>query len=98
MDDALHGEPLLGIAGLLFIVGIVFGLGLLGAALWRSRYAPAWAGIALMIGGATHPFIPNHIGQGIGLFVAAAGFAGASIALLRMRNDEFDMPAASPRH
>ena len=94
LDDALHTEPVLGIASLLFIVGIVFGLGFLGAALWRSRYAPAWAGIAIMVGGITHPFIPNHIGQGVGLVVAAAGFAGASFALLRMRNDEFDLPPA----
>jgi len=94
LDDALHHEPLLGIASMMFIVGIVFGLGLLGAALWRSGNAPAWMGIALLIGGATHPFIPNHIGQGIGLLVAAAGFAGASVALLRMSNDEFDLPAA----
>jgi hypothetical protein len=95
LDDALHHEPLLGIASLLFIVGIVFGLGLLGGALKRSRSVPAWVGLAVMIGGATHPFIPNHIGQGIGLFVAAAGFAGVSFALLRMTNDEFDLPAAA---
>jgi hypothetical protein len=94
LDKALHHEPLLGVASLLFIVGIVFGLGLLGAALWRSRYVPAWVGIAVMVGGATHPFIPHHVGQGIGLLVAAAGFAGVSVALLRMTNDEFDLPAA----
>jgi hypothetical protein len=93
VDDALHHEPLLGIASLLFIVGVVFGLGLLGGALKRSRAVPAWVGIAVMLGGVTHPFIPNHIGQGIGLFVAAAGFAGVSVALLRMTNDEFDLPA-----
>jgi hypothetical protein len=92
LDDALHHEPLLGIAALLFIVGIVFGLGLLGGALKRSRAVPAWVGLAVMIGGATHPFIPNHIGQGIGLFVAAAGCMGVSVALLRMTNDEFDLP------
>ena len=95
LDDALHHEPLLGIAALLFIVGIVFGLGLLGGALKRSRAVPAWVGLAVMIGGATHPFIPNHIGQGIGLFVAAAGFAGVSLALLRMTNEQFDLPAAA---
>lgn len=93
LDDALHHEPLLGIASLLFIVGIVFGLGLLGGALKRSRAVPAWVGLAVMIGGATHPFIPNHIGQGIGLFVAAAGCIGVSVALLRMTNDDFDLPA-----
>jgi hypothetical protein len=96
MDDALHHEPLLGIASLLFIVGVVFGWGLLGGALKRSRAVPAWVGLAVMIGGVTHPFIPNHIGQGIGLFIAAAGFIGVSVALLRMSNDEFDLPA-TPR-
>ena len=96
LDDALHHEPLLGIASLLFIVGIVLGLGLLGGALKRSRAVPAWVGLAVMIGGATHPFIPNHIGQGMGLFVAAAGFAGVSVALLRMSNDEFDLPVVAP--
>jgi hypothetical protein len=96
LDQALHNEPLLGIASLLFIVGIVFGLSLLGAALWRSRVAPAWMGIALIIGGATHPFIPNHVAQGIGLVVAAIGFAGASVALLRMRNDDFDVRPVRP--
>jgi DNA-directed RNA polymerase specialized sigma24 family protein len=35
------------------------------------------------------------VGQGIGLLVAAAGFAGVSVALLRMSNDEFDLPAAA---
>ena len=95
LDDALHHEPLLGVASLLFIVGVVFGLGLLGGALKRSRSVPAWVGLAVMIGGATHPFIPTPIGQGIGLFVAAAGFAGVGVALLRMTNDEFDLPATS---
>ena len=94
VDDALVNEPLLMVASLLFIVGIVFGLLLLGLALWRSRVAPAWMGVALVVGGFTHPFIPGHVAQGIGLVVAAAGFAGASVALLRMRNDEFDLPAA----
>jgi hypothetical protein len=92
LDKALRSEPLLGIASLLFIVGVVFGLGLLGGALKRSKAVPAWVGLAVMIGGATHPFIPHHIGQGIGLLVAAAGFAGVSVALLRMTNDEFDLP------
>jgi ABC-type uncharacterized transport system permease subunit len=65
---------------------------LLGLALWRSRVAPRWMAIALIVGGVTHPFLPNHVIVGIGLLIAAAGFAGATVALLRMRNDEFDLP------
>lgn len=91
-QDAMEGEPLLGIASLLFILGIVIGLGLLGGALRRSRAVPAWSAFAVMIGGATHPFIPTSVGQGIGLLVAATGFAVVSLALLRMTDDEFDLP------
>jgi hypothetical protein len=94
--DAMTSEPLLGVASLMFIVGVVFGLGLLGFALKRSRAVPAWAAFAIMVGGVTHPFIPVSNGQGIGLLVAAAGFTGVSGALLRMSNDEFDLPS-TPR-
>ena len=90
--DGEHPVVLLG--GLLFILGITVGLLLLGIALWRSRVAPAWAGAALAVGGFTHPFLPGHVAAGIGLLVAAVGFAGASVALLRMRDDAFDLPPA----
>lgn len=89
---AMEDHPITQLSGLLFIAGITFGLLLLGIALWRSRVVPAWMGIALAIGGLTHPFLPGHIAQGIGLLVAAVGFTGATYALLKMHNDEFDLP------
>ena len=92
LDEAWWALPVTGVAALLFISGIVVGLPLLGIALWRSRVAPRWMAIALIIGGATHPFLPNHVVAGIGLLVAGLGFAGATRALLRMTNDEFDLP------
>jgi hypothetical protein len=95
LEDAMTSEPLLGIASLLFILGVVVGLGLIGGALRRSRAVPAWAAFAVLLGGATHPFIPTSAGQGIGLLVGAAGFSGVSAALLRMTNDEFDLPPLS---
>ncbi|MGI5158195.1 hypothetical protein [Microbispora sp. CA-102843] len=96
IQSALEDDPVQLVAGLLFIVGIVIGLLLLGLALWRSGAAPAWMGIVLAAGGFTHPFMPGHVASGIGLLVAAVGFAGASVALLRMRDDEFDLPPARP--
>ena len=92
LDAAWWVLPPVGVAALLFISGIVVGLPLLGLALWRSRVAPRWMAIALIVGGVTHPFLPNHVIAGIGLLVASIGFAGATVALLRMRNDEFDLP------
>jgi hypothetical protein len=92
LDDAWWALPVTGAAALLFISGIVVGLPLLGIALWRSRVAPRWMAIAVIIGGATHPFLPNHVVAGIGLLVAGIGFAGATRALLRMTNNEFDLP------
>jgi hypothetical protein len=93
LSTAIEKHPIIQLSGLVFIVGITIGLLLLGMALWRSRTAPAWMGIALALGGFTHPFLPGHLAQGIGLLVAAVGFSGATYALLRMRNDDFDLPA-----
>jgi hypothetical protein len=52
-------------------------------------------GIALALGGFTHPFLPGHLAAGIGLLVASIGFAGVSVALLRSSNDSFDLPPLS---
>ena len=92
LDAAWWMLPPVGVAALLFISGIVVGLPLLGIALWRSRVAPRWMAIALIVGGVTHPFLPNHVIAGIGLLIASIGFAGATVALLRTPNDEFDLP------
>jgi len=92
MSTALEDYPIVAVGGLLFIVGISIGLLLLGIALWRSHVAPGWMGFALAAGGFTHPFMPGHVAAGIGLVVTAVGFAGATVALLRMRNDDFDLP------
>jgi hypothetical protein len=92
LADAMEKQATIQIGSLLFILAITFGLLLLGIALWRSRVAPAWMGIALAVGGFTHPFMPTHTIAGAGLIVAAVGFAGASVALLRTTNDDFDLP------
>lgn len=94
LDKALWAQPVNQVASILFLAGIVIGLPLLGIALWRSRIAPAWMAACLIAGGFTHPFIPSHIAQGIGLWLAAIGFIAATRALLRMSNDEFDLPPA----
>jgi len=94
LSDGIENDVFMQLSGLLFLVGIVFGLGLLGIALWRSKAAPAWAGIAILVGAGTHPFVPGHIGQGIGLLVACVGYAGAAMALQKLPNDAFDLAPA----
>ena len=97
--DALEANPTAGLGGLLFILGLNFGSVVLGIALWRSRAIPAWACIAVAVGGFTHPFLQfNHIVVAVGLCVLAAGYAAISIALLRMRDDDFDLPPLNAGH
>jgi len=93
LDEALQASPTAAVASLIFIVGLTIGLLVLGIALWRSRAVAAWMGIALALGGLTHPFMPGNAAIATGLVITAIGFAGASVALLRQRNDEFDLPA-----
>jgi hypothetical protein len=92
-DEALWAQPIVGVAIILFLSGLVIGLPMLGVALWRSKVAPAWMAWCLILGTVTHPFIPGHTAQGIGLLVGAVGFLGVSRALLRMPNTDFDLPA-----
>jgi hypothetical protein len=92
LDDAMWAQPIAGAAILMFLIGITIGLPILGVAMWRSRLAPAWLAACLIAGTATHIFLPTSLLKGLGLLVGAVGFAGVTRALLRTRNDEFDLP------
>ena len=94
--EAMQNDLLTMVGSLCFILGVTVGLLLLGIALWRSRTAPVWAGPALALGGFTHPFMPGHVAAGVGLLVAAAGYAGAGWVLLGTTDDEFDLPPVRP--
>ena len=94
LDDALWAQPTSGVGIILFLAAITIGLPLLGIAMWRAKAAPRWMAACLIAGTATHMFTPGHVAQGIGLLVGAVGFLGVSRALLRTRNDDFDLPPA----
>ena len=94
LDNAMWGIPPVGLASLLFILGITIGIPLTGIALARSQVVSKGFGFALIFGGFTHPFMPTHTLAGIGLIIAAIGFAGASLGLLRLSNDDL---ATEPR-
>ncbi|MEU3346036.1 hypothetical protein ABZ723_13740 [Streptomyces sp. NPDC006700] len=40
--------------------------------------------------------MPGHVASGVGLLVAAVGFAGVGRALLRMSDDDFDRAPGRP--
>lgn len=97
--EAVWNQPAVLVALLLFLVGMVIGGILLGIALWRSRAVPRWTAVALMVSSPLHLVFDGGINAITALtwVLTAVGFAGASVALLRMSNDEFDLPpVASP--
>jgi hypothetical protein len=92
-----HPIEALGVIG--FLLGHVVGQILLGIAVWRTRIAPWWLGLALIISG------PLQMIDGgsnsvpiacVGWLLNALGFAAATYALLRVPKDEFDL-APLPR-
>jgi len=85
LDKAWQAQAIAGIASLLFIVAVVFGLGMLGVALWRGKVIPVWAAVGFTVGAVTHPFLPGHVAQGIGLLVAAVSLTQVSRVLLSRR-------------
>lgn len=95
LEDVLWDRPVVGASILLFLLAITVGLPLLGAAMWRAAVAPMWMAWCVIVGGATHVFLPGHTLKGIGLLIGGIGFLGVSRALLRMRDDEFDLPPAA---
>ena len=93
LDDAVWTQPAVGISTLLFLVGQGVGLILLGIALWRARVVPAWLGIVLAVSGPAHLFMPGgNAGAAASWAMTAVGYAGASVALWRMRDADFDLP------
>ena len=93
LDDAIWTHPAVGISTLLFLVGQGIGLILLGIALWRARVVPAWVGIVLAVSGPAHLFMPGgNPGAAASWAMTAIGYAGASVALWRMRDADFDLP------
>lgn len=97
LDQAYAALPQVPVAGLFWLVALILGQALLGLALWRSHLVPALFPAALLLGGPTHPFLPGgHVAVGVGLLVAAVGYAGAGLALLRTADDEFDLAPLPP--
>jgi hypothetical protein len=87
------------VAALSFLIGITIGRILLGIMLWRSRIAPRWMAIALILA-APVEFVPitgSNLQPALSWTLTAIGYAAASLALLRSGNDDFDLPPLAAR-
>ncbi|MDG4823244.1 hypothetical protein O7635_15415 [Asanoa sp. WMMD1127] len=97
IDDAVWSFPSVGILALIFLIGQTVGFVLLGLALWRARVVPAWLAAVLALSGPAHLLAPGgNVGPAIAWAMTAIGYAGASVALVRTRDEDFDLPAAAP--
>jgi hypothetical protein len=90
-DDAAS-NVLLGV----FLVGHILGMLLLGAALWRSRSAPRWAAALVALAPLAHLLLHNagKAPDAIAYACMTLGLAGCAVSLLRLRDDEWDLPVA----
>ena len=91
MYTSIH--PVVGVAGVVFVVGHVLGTILLGTALIRSRVVPLWAGIAVVVAQPVHfvaaVVVSSHPLDLLGWGLNAVGFAAVSVAILRMPDDDW---------
>lgn len=95
--DGITSHPATGVLAGFFVIGHIVGTVLLGLALLRSRMAPSWMAYGLMVSQPLHltaVLLSNRYVDLVGWGLTAVGFLGASLALLRMRDDEFDLPPA----
>ena len=91
--DELFTSPVGNAAILPFFLTITLGRLLLGIVLWRTRIAPRWMAVAMLLASPVEFIVPfGNLGPTLAYGLTAIGFASASVALLRMRNDEFDLP------
>jgi hypothetical protein len=80
-------HPSTSAAGVVFVLGHVVGLLLLGIALWRGGAVPAWAGAVIAVSQPLHVVfavvVPNAALDGAAWGLTAIGFAAAARVWLR---------------
>jgi hypothetical protein len=95
--DAVNAHPTIGVGLVLFVIGHVAGMILLGAALWRI--IPVWASIALIVSQPLH-FIAYvalqiQVLDGLAWGLTVLGFTACALAVARTPDDDWDLAPAS---
>lgn len=86
---AVTGDAAFVIPEILFVVGHVLGMLLLGIALWRSRAVPRWA--AALVGLASVAQVPVHdsaVGSAATYGLLLIGMAACAVTLVRTRPEQ----------
>jgi hypothetical protein len=71
---------------------------ILAVALWRSRAVPQWAAVLIGLAPIGHLLVhgAGRLPNTIAYALMTAGMAGAALSLLRIANEEWDLPAVRP--
>jgi hypothetical protein len=94
--DAVNTHPTISAGLMLFVVGHIVGMILLGAALWRI--IPVWASIVLIVSQPLH-FVAYVVLQvqlldGLAWGLTALGFTACAVAIARTPDNDWDLPPA----
>jgi len=95
--DAVNAHPAIGVGLVLFVVGHIAGMILLGMALWRI--IPVWASIALIVSQPLHLIayvvLQIQLLDGLAWGLTALGFAACALAVARTPDDDWDLAPTS---
>ena len=94
---AIENHPVNGLGVGLFVIGHILGLVLLGIALRRARVVPLWVAVATAVSQPVHfvsaVLIPSRLLDVVlGWGLTTVAFAAIGLAILRMRDDDWDQP------
>lgn len=93
--DRIQANPAMVVFTAVFVVAHVLGMFLLGIGLGRGRLVPGWAAVAVAVGSLMHPVaIMVFVNRPLVLLahsLVIAGLLPAAAAVVRMRDDEWDL-------
>ena len=77
---------------ILFLIGVVIGTILLAIANWRTRVAPIWASVAIVLGGVVGAFSDGKAIGIVSFVLLLAGLGALGARVLSMSDEEWDQP------